>query len=230
MKKTLVVIIFWSLAIKELQARKSLRTLKKPSMELLKIPKSEKVNTAVKKFFQNGPEIWTTVENSVSFLKKVKNIAKTYKTNSGSSLEDWKKIEFMTCQPDQPEKMCYSDCSRKNEKFNWCYTTSQLSDSKWDYCTCQLRPEIKSWILLEKSKLMKKIKTLPKALDSFEIGQWILLGFLTFILMVNCVCLVTKELKTRAIRIQREKALTGTEKEEIPFEPETEEEQKTRKK
>ena len=73
---------------------------------------------------------------------------------------------------------------------------------------------------------MKKIKTLPKALDSLEIGQWTLLGFLTFILVINCVCLVTKELKARAIRIQWEKALKGTEKEEIPFEPEIEEEQK----
>ena len=174
-----IVLIF--LCCQEIAARRPLvgpqKVPPKPSASAIaRLAKSG--SSAMRKMIAKGPEFWDTANESIQFIKKIQELLakKNYDVNEIS--DNWRAFEFNQCKPDKENEQCYSECARHSENFMWCHTTSTLSNSAWAYCSCELRDDVKAWMLIQKDLLMKK----PEAtlqIGEIEIVQWTLLACMT---------------------------------------------------
>ena len=167
-----------------------------PGVPAIKIPKGPKLPTIKKpslpkwndinRFFQNGEKaqaLWDTIENSADFFEKIREMLKK-KENPEKLVEGWKSYEFLQCHPDSPNSICHSECKRSQTTYRWCYISSELS--KWSTCQCEVRSEIKQWLVLAKEKLMKK----GTILMTTEYQQWITIGVIGLAFLFLVICLI----------------------------------------
>ena len=143
---------------------------------------------------ENANVVWETIEKSADFLESVRGFVTKRKEAAEDAaaagipppppLPEFQKHEFMVCQPDDPQEICYSTCERQGKDYHWCHTSSVMSGSAWAVCTCDLRPEIVHWLLVNKQRLMASTAhTTAAGKPPTDLIQWIIIGILAAILL-----------------------------------------------
>ena len=120
---------------------------------LFKNPGSEKIVDALDKSHD-------FIQNIVDFVKKAKEIREKNKAKGGKVIpvEDLHSYEIETCKTDSGSA-CFSDCAKRGYHFKWCFTDDRLN---WQYCSCEIKNSIKSF--LRESKNGLKLKTWGKSM------------------------------------------------------------------
>ena len=135
-----------------------------------------------------GPEAWKKVEKSVDFFRKMKSALKSQNiTSYDKPPVGWNWNEILWCHPADQESRCFSTCQRKGYTFKWCYT-SAAQDKDWQHCACEIRPSVRHWIHLAKTRLVHKSQVLadtPVTQEGKnETIQWIVIATLAFLVIV----------------------------------------------
>ena len=179
-----------------------LPTPKMPNpMSLPNLPRMPSRETLNKLFNrENAESLWSTVEKSVDFFEKIKDLLKKEAPNE-ENLPEWKRFEFMECRPDKLDLTCYNKCERKSEKYSWCYTSSKMSNNDWEVCSCELRDDVKKWILLNKEKLMMKQPTTAAVKN--EVAQWVIIGVATSLVLLIAACIIGRAIYRICLERQR---------------------------
>ena len=120
---------------------------------LFKNPGSEKIVDALDKSHD-------FIQNIVDFVKKAKEIREKNRAKGGKVIpvEELHSYEIETCKTDSGSA-CFSDCAKRGYHFEWCFTDERLN---WQYCNCEIKNSIKSF--LRESKNGLKLKTWGKSM------------------------------------------------------------------
>ena len=136
---------------------------------------------------ENAESLWNTVESSVDFFGKIKDLVKK-EAPKEAELPAWKRFEFVECHPDKKNEICYSKCERQGEKYSWCFTSSEMSNTYWEVCHCQVREDVKKWLRLAKQKLMENKPTATAVKN--EIVQWTIIGTVGLLTLLIATCIL----------------------------------------
>ena len=66
--------------------------------------------------------------------------------------------QIQTCRPDtvNQQQQCYSPCIKKKTFYRWCFTSSELRNSHWSPCTCEIKPEVLQFLDISRKNLLSK--------------------------------------------------------------------------